>query len=157
MRRSGVLLYRWSDAGPLKGWLGHMGGPFWAREDKRAWSISKGLFGEDEDALAAAQREFHEEVGAAAPADDYLALGDFRQGSGKVITVFTAHAPRFAPKCIDSNTFELEWPARSGRMPRFSKIDDARWFPLEVAREKATPGQVAILHALAGRLGTRSR
>lgn len=133
-RSAGLLLYRFSDAGALEVWLGHMGGPFWARRDERAWSIPKGLFGEGEDALTAALREFLEEVGTAAPADDYLALGEFRQASGKVITAFAGRAPHFAPERFSSNTFELEWPPHSGRMQRFPEIDDARWFPLDLAR-----------------------
>ena len=152
VRSAGMLLYRFAPAGGLEVWLAHMGGPFWAGKDDRAWTIPKGLIDPGEDDLAGALREFQEEIGTAAPADDYLALGDFRQASGKVVVAFAGRAPDFAPERIASNTFELEWPPRSGRLREFPEIDDARWFELETARAKVTKGQVAILDALAARV-----
>ncbi len=83
-------------------------------------------------------------------------LGEFRQASGKIITAFAGESD-FAPELISSNTFELEWPPRSGRMRDFPEIDDARWFPLDAAREKVTKGLVHILDALARSLGLEAR
>ena len=90
-----------------------------------AWSIPKGEYLDDEDPLAAAQREFAEEMGTPAPPADYIPLGAFRQPSGKVITVFTAEAGFFAPERIVSNTFPLEWPKGSGTVQNFPEVDGA--------------------------------
>ena len=149
VRSAGILLYRRApaDAG-LEVWIAHMGGPFWARKDERAWSVPKGEYTEGEDPLAAALREFQEEMGTPAPAAEYTHLGDFRQPSRKVITVFAAEAA-FDPEAIRSNTFPLEWPKGSGRIQDFPEIDDARWLPEQEARLKLVKGQVQILDALA--------
>lgn len=155
VRSAGILLYR---RGPdaagtgVQVWIAHMGGPFWAGKDARAWSVPKGEYVDGEDPLAAALREFEEEMGTPAPAADYLHLGDFRQPSRKVITVFAAEAA-FAPEVIRSNTFPLEWPKGSGRIQDFPEIDDARWFPEQEARLKLVKGQVPILDALTGQVG----
>lgn len=150
MRRSaGILLHRDGPEG-LEVWIAHMGGPFWARKDERAWSIPKGELdpGETDD-LAAARREFAEETGMPAPAAEYVALGAFRSASGKVVAVFAAEAPDFAPEQIRSNAFELEWPPRSGRTQAFPEVDRAAWVPLPRARELLAAGQVPALDALA--------
>lgn len=145
---AGILLYRRMDPGGFEVWIAHMGGPFWARKDAHAWSIPKGEYGEDEDPLAAALREFAEEMGTPAPAADYRLLGAFRQPSGKVITVFTAEQD-FQPERIASNTFPLEWPKGSGRIQDYPEIDDARWFPEPEARLKLVKGQLPVLDTLA--------
>ncbi|MFJ6027283.1 NUDIX domain-containing protein [Pseudarthrobacter sp. NPDC092424] len=152
VRSAGILLYRRRTDAVLEVWIAHMGGPFWAGKDERAWSVPKGEYLEDEDPLVAALREFHEEMGTPAPATEYTHLGDFRQPSGKVITVFAAEAA-FDPEAIRSNTFPLEWPRGSGRVQDFPEIDDARWFPAQDARLKLVKGQVPILHALVAHLG----
>jgi predicted NUDIX family NTP pyrophosphohydrolase len=144
---AGILLYRRPDPALLEVWIAHMGGPFWARKDTHAWSIPKGEYNDDEDPLAAALREFAEEMGTPAPAADYRNLGRFRQPSGKVITVFAAEQD-FRPDRIASNTFPLEWPKGSGRIQHFPEIDDARWFTGEEARLKLVKGQLPVLDAL---------
>ncbi|TPW70313.1 NUDIX domain-containing protein [Schumannella sp. 10F1B-5-1] len=149
MRSAGLLLHRGSpDA--LEVFIAHMGGPFWARKQEHAWSIPKGEFDDDEAPLEAALREFTEEIGAPAPvaADDCVPLGEFRQRSGKVVTVFTARAPGFEVDAVRSNSFETEWPPRSGRMQSFPEIDDARWVALDDARSLLVTGQVPALDAL---------
>jgi predicted NUDIX family NTP pyrophosphohydrolase len=144
---AGILLYRRPGPADLEVWIAHMGGPFWARKDAHAWSIPKGEYGDDEEPLAAALREFAEEMGTPAPAADYRELGRFRQPSGKVITVFAAEQD-FQPERIESNTFPLEWPRGSGRIQHHPEIDDARWFPAEEARLKLVKGQLPVLDAL---------
>ena len=128
--------------------VGHMGGPFWARRDDGAWSIPKGEYDSDEDALAAAEREFAEELGIAAPAGARIELGEVRQPSGKVVTVWAVEAEvdlaGFQP-----GTFELEWPRGSRRIRTFPEIDRAEWFDLDTARVKLVSGQVAFLDRLA--------
>jgi predicted NUDIX family NTP pyrophosphohydrolase len=151
-RSAGLLLHRDGPDG-LEVWIAHMGGPFWAKKDERAWSIPKGELDEGEtDDLAVARREFAEEMGVPAPAADYALLGDFRYSSGKVVAVFAAAAPDFAPAEIRSNTFELEWPPRSGRVQAFPEVDRAAWVPLPRARELLVAGQVPALDALEERL-----
>ncbi|MHC6591362.1 NUDIX domain-containing protein [Arthrobacter sp. C152] len=156
---AGLLLYRQDPvSGPAPGdglrvWIAHMGGPFWARKDAHAWSIPKGEYAEGEDPLAAALREFAEEMGTPAPEAGYRLLGRFRQPSGKLIMVFAAEAD-FQPDTISSNTFPLEWPKGSGRIQDFPEIDDARWFPEQEARLKLVKGQLPILDALAAHVRT---
>jgi predicted NUDIX family NTP pyrophosphohydrolase len=144
---AGILLYRRTARSELEFWIAHMGGPFWAHKDARAWSIPKGEYLQDEDPMVAAKREFAEEMGAPPPTADYIELGSFRQPSGKVITVFTAESD-FAPEAIVSNTFSLEWPKGSGTVRSFPEIDDAAWTREPDARTKLVKGQVPILDAL---------
>ncbi len=146
MRSCGILLYRRGRDGALV-WIGHMGGPYWARKDAAAWSIPKGEPLEAESDLDAALREFAEEIGQPAPDEEYERLGDFRQPSGKVVTVFAGHTD--APVgFVASNDFELEWPPHSGRIQRFPEIDRAEWVPRAEAEEKMVKGQRAVLDAL---------
>lgn len=152
VKSAGLLLYRRTDNKPLEVWIGHMGGPFWARKDERAWSVPKGEYADDEDPLTAARREFAEEMGSPPPAVEYIHLGDFRQPSRKTITVYAAEAD-FNPDRIVSNTFPLEWPRGSGRIQEFPEIDRAEWLPEPVARTKLVAGQVPILDALLRHLG----
>ena len=143
---AGILLFRHGPAG-LEVFIAHMGGPFWARKDAHAWSIPKGEYSPPEDAFSAAKREFREEIGVDAPDADYLPLGDVRYSSGKVVTVFAAESDLEVSEVV-SNTFEVEWPPRSGKLASFPEIDDARWVPLADARVKLVAGQLPALDAL---------
>lgn len=155
VRSAGILLYRRDPASDLQFWIAHMGGPFWARKDARAWSVPKGEYSEDEDPWVAAQREFAEEMGVPAPAADYQLLGSFRQPSGKVITVFTAESD-FSSERIVSNTFPLEWPKGSGVITDFPEIDRAEWATEAEARTRLVKGQLPILEALVAKLRSGS-
>jgi predicted NUDIX family NTP pyrophosphohydrolase len=150
---AGILLYRFGGAG-IEVLLGHMGGPFWARKDDGAWSIPKGEHGPDEEPLAVARREFEEELGSPVPGDELQPLGRHRVTSGKVLTVWAAEGDLDATACR-SNTFELEWPPRSGRIQEFPEIDRAAWFAVEVARTKLVKGQVLFLDRLLETLSGR--
>src|SRR5688500_7054547 len=152
---AGILLYRQRAPADLEVWIAHMGGPFWAHKNDRAWSIPKGEYLQDEDPLVAAKREFAEEMGVPAPAVDYVELGSFRQPSGKVITVYTAESD-FDPERIVSNTFSLEWPKGSGTVQSFPEIDDAIWATEPEARTKLVKGQQPILDALIQHLRNKS-
>jgi predicted NUDIX family NTP pyrophosphohydrolase len=143
---AGILLYRRAPGG-LEVFIAHMGGPFWSRKDAHAWSIPKGEFAPAEDAFAAARREFREEIGVDPPDAAYVSLGDVRYPSGKVVTVFAAEADLEVTEVV-SNTFELEWPPRSGKRASFPEVDDARWVPLADARVKLVAGQLPALDAL---------
>jgi predicted NUDIX family NTP pyrophosphohydrolase len=149
-RSAGLLLYR--RAPGLEVLLGHMGGPFFARRDDGAWTIPKGEYGADEEPLAAARREFAEELGTAPPAlAEYHPLGSVRQRNGKEVTAW-AVAGDFDIATVVSNTFELEWPPRSGRRQSFPEIDRAAWFDLAAARPKVIAGQAVFLDRLAALL-----
>lgn len=146
---AGILLYRGVGDG-VQVFLVHPGGPFWARKDEAAWSIPKGMADPSEDAQAAARREFAEEVGAV-PAGELTPLGSFKQSGGKTIVAF-ALAGDFDPAALKSNTIELEWPPRSGRMLTIPEVDRAGWFGLETAALKLHVGQRPILAAFRARI-----
>jgi len=139
---AGILLYRRAEG--LEIFAGHMGGPFWAKKTEQSWSIPKGIYTDEEEPLAAALREFTEEIGTEPPAANYSLLGEYRQASGKRLTVFAAESD-FAFEFLDSNTFELEWPPRSGKIQEFPELDEARWLTLDDARVKLVKGQLAML------------
>ena len=143
---AGVLLHRTGPDGAVQVLLAHMGGPFWARKDEGAWSIPKGEHPETEDPRAAARREFAEELGSPAPDGELRALGTVRSGS-KVIAAF-ALAGDLDVDHIVSNTFELEWPPRSGRRQSFPEVDRAAWFGMDEARTKIVKSQQAFLDRL---------
>jgi predicted NUDIX family NTP pyrophosphohydrolase len=126
--------------------LVHPGGPFWARRDAGAWSIPKGEYDDGEDALAAARREFLEELGAEPPSG-LVDLGTVRQKNGKEVRAYLGSGDLDVGAVV-SNTFTIEWPPRSGRMAEFPEIDRAEWFSLEDARVKLNPAQVAFLDRL---------
>jgi predicted NUDIX family NTP pyrophosphohydrolase len=149
-RSAGILLHRIRDA-VQEVLLVHPGGPFWARKDAGAWSIPKGEYGEDEDPVACARREFEEELGVPAPAAEELTeLGTVRQRGGKRVTAWAAPGDLDAD-AIRSNTFTLEWPPRSGTFREFPEVDRAAWLPLQQAREKINPAQAEFLDRLASR------
>jgi predicted NUDIX family NTP pyrophosphohydrolase len=142
---AGLLLYRRQPE--VEVLLGHMGGPFWARKDDRAWSIPKGEYQPDEEAFAAARREFAEELGSAPPEVDYLDLGSEQLPGGKVLRVWAGESD-FDASAIVSNSFDLEWPPRSGRLEAFPEIDRADWFAPDVARVKLVASQVVFVERL---------
>lgn len=127
--------------------LVHPGGPFFARRDDGAWSIPKGLYEPGEDARMAAAREFAEELGTPLPAGEEWDLGEVRLPSGKRLIVFAVRAD-FDTSQVHSNSFELEWPPKSGHTQRFPEVDRAEWFDLETARRKLSKGQPEFLDRL---------
>jgi predicted NUDIX family NTP pyrophosphohydrolase len=152
-RSAGVLLWQRERRG-VRVLLVHPGGPFWAKKDAGAWSIPKGEFAEGEEALAVARRELVEELGpaaqvvAAARDDAFVALGEAKQKGGKVVTGFALEAD-FDVTQLASNSFELEWPPRSGRKRTFPEVDRAGWFDLDEARVKILVGQLPFVTAIA--------
>jgi len=130
--------------------LVHPGGPFWARKDLGAWSLPKGEYLEGEEPLAAALREFEEETGVT-PHGPFLALGEIRQPSGKVIAAWAFEGDCDCAK-IQSNLFSMEWPRGSGKTREFPEIDRGEWFGLDAAREKILKGQAAFLDRLMERI-----
>lgn len=146
-RSAGILLHR-RQGGELEVLLVHPGGPFWARRDEGAWSIPKGEYDADEDALTAARREFEEELGTVPPAGPTDDLGEIRQKGGKLVRAFAIEGDLDVRR-ITSNTFSLEWPPRSGRMIQVPEVDRAQWFALDEAGKKINRAQVELLERLA--------
>jgi predicted NUDIX family NTP pyrophosphohydrolase len=144
-RSAGILLYRHGGDG-LEVLLVHPGGPFWARKDLGAWSIPKGEYDDGEDAEVCARREFSEELGSPAPGV-LVDLGTVRQKNRKEVRAFFGEGDVDVAGVV-SNTFEMEWPPRSGRMQSFPEIDRAEWFTAEEAREKINPAQAGFLDRL---------
>jgi predicted NUDIX family NTP pyrophosphohydrolase len=144
---AGILLHRTGTTG-LEVLLAHPGGPFYVRKDDGVWTVPKGEYEADEEPLAAAVREFTEELGSPPPDGDRVPLGEARQNSGKVNIVW-AIAGDFDADHIRSNTFPMEWPPRSGRIRQIEEIDRAAWFPMETARRKIRPAQLPFLDRLA--------
>ena len=143
---AGLLLYRRS-AGEPEVLIIHMGGPFWARMDERAWSIPKGEYDETEVPLAAELREKSEELGSTAPDRELDSLGEIRQPKGKRITVFAVEGD-FDATTAHSNTFTLEWPKGSGRVREYPEADRAEWYDIATAREKLVKCLVPFLDRL---------
>jgi predicted NUDIX family NTP pyrophosphohydrolase len=148
---AGILLHRRREGdGELEVLLVHPGGPAWAKRDIGAWSIPKGEYEREDDPLAAARREFEEELGSPAPAGDASDLGEVKQKSGKIVRAW-ALAGDLDVDAVHSNTFQFEWPPRSGKLIEIPEVDRAEWFSLDAAREKINPAQVALLDRLAER------
>jgi predicted NUDIX family NTP pyrophosphohydrolase len=137
-RSAGIMLYRRAGTS-LEVLLVHPGGPFWARKDLGAWSIPKGEYAQGEEPLDVARREFAEETGARIEGE-CVPLGELVQPSRKVVTAFAAEGD-FDPATLTSNTFELEWPPKSGRKATFPEVDRAQWFMPAEAEQKILKGQ----------------
>ncbi|SDG95271.1 NUDIX domain-containing protein [Pseudonocardia sp. WMMC193] len=152
---AGILLHR-ERAGRVEVLLGHMGGPFWSRKDAAAWSIPKGELDDGEEPVAAARREFAEELGFPAPAGELRELGHVVQsGRRKTVLGFALAGDvpdelvaAVADRPDEGDWVEIEWPRHSGRLLRFPEIDRAGWFDLDTAREKLVKGQRAFLDRL---------
>jgi predicted NUDIX family NTP pyrophosphohydrolase len=148
-RSAGIVLYRLKNR-ELEIFLVHPGGPFWINKDAGAWSIPKGEIEEGEDPLAVAVREFKEETGQQITGD-FEQLQPVKQKAGKIITAWAVKGNVDENRII-SNTFEIEWPPKSGKMRAFPEIDKAEWFGIADARDKINPGQVGLLDELIHKL-----
>ena len=156
-RSAGILLFRHHARGQTPDvMLGHMGGPFWTRKDEGAWSIPKGEYADGDDPLVAARREFLEEMGSPAPDGVLLDLGEVRQSGGKVVRAWAVEGDLDATGVV-SNTFELEWPPKSGQLQSFPEIDRAEWFDLDTAAAKIVHGQRELLTRLRTAITSRVR
>lgn len=146
---AGLLMYRKRE-GRLEVLLVHPGGPFFKNKDDGAWTIPKGEVEPEEDLLAAAKREFEEELGFA-PIGEFQPLAPVKQKGGKVVHAW-AFAGDCEPTAAMSNSFSLEWPPRSGKQAEFPEIDRAEFFSLDAAKVKINAAQVALLEELAAKL-----
>ena len=144
-KAAGILLYR-KKGSSLEIFLIHPGGPFWANKDESAWSIPKGEFLENEDPLTAAKREFQEETGFSVEGP-FASIGSIKRSSGKVVQAWACEGDLDA-SAIQSNSFRLEWPPRSGKFQDFPEADRAEWFSLDMARRKILKVQMPFLEKL---------
>jgi predicted NUDIX family NTP pyrophosphohydrolase len=150
---AGLLLYR-KRGGQTEVFLVHPGGPLWKSKDQGAWSIPKGEFGDDEEPLEAAKREFQEETGFTA-SGEFRPLQPIRQPSGKIVHAWAQESDLDADT-VKSNSFSMEWPRNSGQMAQFPEIDRAAWFSIETARRKLLKGQLPFLDQLQQALAAAS-
>jgi predicted NUDIX family NTP pyrophosphohydrolase len=151
---AGLLMFRKSPKG-LEVLLAHPGGPYFRNKDEGAWTIPKGEAAEGEELLARARIEFEEELGIAAPAAaNWIALGSVKQKGGKTVRAWAFEGDCPTDFVTVSNTFDLEWPPRSGRMQQFPEIDRAEFFSIEEARRKIKEAQIAFLDRLIEALRT---
>jgi predicted NUDIX family NTP pyrophosphohydrolase len=149
---AGILFYRQSDRG-LEVLLAHPGGPFWAKKDLGAWTIPKGEVNEGEELLAAAHREFQEEMGSQV-VGHLVALGELRQRSGKIVHAWAVQS-EFDITQLTSSPFDMEWPRGSGKMRSFPEVDRAAWFDIPEARRRILPSQAEFLERLLKAVGGR--
>ena len=147
-RSAGLLLFRRTSS--LEVFLVHPGGPFWSKKDDGAWTVPKGEYGESEDPLAAARREFEEETGFTRDGN-FLPLGEVKQTGGKIVVAWALEGD-IDPGQVRSNTFSLEWPPKSGKIREFPEVDRACWFSPAEARRKILPAQTPFLVRLAEHL-----
>lgn len=148
-KSAGIIFYRFKNGLP-EFLLVHPGGPFWVKKDLGAWSIPKGEILEDEDPLDAAIRETEEETGIKA-SGNFIELTPVKQKSGKLVFAWAVEG-NFDTREIKSNSFELEWPPKSGNKKSFAEVDKAQWFLMDEARKKIVPGQLPLIEELMGRL-----
>ncbi|MDP9099189.1 MAG: NUDIX domain-containing protein [Verrucomicrobiota bacterium] len=141
--------------GQLEVLLAHPGGPYFRNKDDGAWTIPKGEAADGEDLFARARIEFEEELGIAAPAAaNWIALGSVKQKGGKMVHAWGFEGDWPADFVAVSNTFDLEWPPRSGQIQQFPEVDRAEFFSLEQARRKIKEAQIAFLDRLVEALGS---
>lgn len=146
-KSAGLLVYRQNGAN-VEVLLVHPGGPFWAKRNLGAWSIPKGEYSDDENAMTTAKREFEEELGHPSPAGDFVDLGTIVQTNKKQVRAWAVEG-ELDTNNIQSNSFEMEWPPKSGRQQKFPEVDRAEWVPLQQAAAKMHTGQGAFVERLA--------
>lgn len=152
MRTSaGLLVYRFKDGQP-EVFIVHNGGPYWAKKDDGVWSLPKGEIEEGDEPLATAKREFLEETGLPLPEGDIFELGKITYPKGDKEVIAWAVEGDFDISLLKSNTFEMEWPPRSGKRREFPEIDRGGWFTLQEAASKLFPPNLLFLERLASHL-----
>jgi predicted NUDIX family NTP pyrophosphohydrolase len=143
---AGILLYRNTNQ-QLEVFLVHPGGPFFKNKDEGSWSIPKGEFLDDEEALVAAKREFEEETGQKISDGNFIKLTPVTQKSGKIVHAWAIEGD-IDHEIIESNLFEMEWPPKSGKIASFPEVDRAGWFDVGTAKIKVNPAQAKLIDEL---------
>jgi predicted NUDIX family NTP pyrophosphohydrolase len=153
-RSAGILAYRFHQE-RLQVLLVHPGGPFYVKKEQGVWSIPKGEYEDPEDALAVAKREFEEETGNKINGAKFTELSPVKLKSGKTISAWAVETD--LDHCfISSNTFEMEWPPKTGKMQSFPEVDKAEWLNMGDARNKIHPAQLPLLNELEQHITTSS-
>lgn len=152
VQSAGILVFRRQPQ--LEVFLVHNGGPFFARRDDGFWTVPKGVQEDDEDLFITAQREFQEETGLPLPKGELIEMDTVKQVNNKEVTIWAVEGD-LDPSKLKSNTFELEWPPRSGKIQTFPEIDRGEWFDLPRAAIKMNAGQAEVLTRLAEKLGVQ--
>lgn len=152
-KSAGIVAYKFVDK-KMQVYLVHPGGPFWKNKDAGAWSIPKGEYEDGEEAMEVAIKEFEEETGNKIDVSNFITLPSVKQVGGKVITAWAVETD-FEQAFISSNTFELEWPPKSGRMQTFPEVDNAGWFSVEAAAIKLNKAQFSLISSLIELVGER--
>jgi len=152
---AGILVYRVTSDN-IEVLLVHPGGPFWSKKDDGAWFIPKGEIEPGEEPLAAALREFREELGIDPPPGEPRELGTVKNKGGKLIHAWALPGD-LDLQAFKSNTFSLEWPPRSGKSREFPEVDRAQYFGVEHALQKMHPAELPLVQRLLEQLGDRSR
>ena len=145
---AGILLFRRPARAGLEVFLVHPGGPLFVKKDAGHWSIPKGEIEHGEDLLAAAVRELAEEVGLSIDPSGALALGSIVQKSGKVVHAWAIEVDAGLEIVVRSNTFEMEWPPRSGLRQRFPEVDRGAFFSTDEAKARINPAQIPLIDRL---------
>ena len=148
-RSAGIIVFKVVES-ELMIFLVHPGGPYWQKKNEGAWSIPKGEFNDDEDALEAAKREFAEETGFTITGN-FIELTPIKQKSGKMVYAWAVENTIDA-ESIKSNSFTIEWPPKSNKMMTFPEVDKAAWFTIDVAKTRINPAQTALIDELAIKL-----
>lgn len=143
-KSAGIICYRFNSNNELQVLLVHPGGPFFQNKDAGVWSVPKGEYSDEEDPHKSAIREFYEETGNRISGHDFITLEPVKIKSGKIIQTWAIEED-FEPAYISSNTFEVEWPPRTGIVKSYPEADKAEWFLTEDAKIKIHPGQLAII------------
>jgi predicted NUDIX family NTP pyrophosphohydrolase len=150
---AGILLYR-RNGNALEVLIAHPGGPFFSNKEAGAWSIPKGETAEGESLEETARREFREEMGFEARGP-LFPLGEIRMKSGKIVHAWATDGTGADFAQFKSNTFQMEWPPRSGQVAEFPEVDRAEFVSMAVAREKLNPALVPLLERLEKTLAQR--
>ena len=143
---AGLMMFRRKD-NALEVLLVHPGGPFWKNKDEGAWTVPKGEASPGEDLISRAQTEFEEEIGFS-PSGGYISLGSIKQAGGKTVHAWAFEGDLPNDFVLNSNTFEMEWPPRSGKFAEFPEVDRAEFFPEEIARQKINRAQIELINRL---------
>lgn len=152
---AGAVVWRRDAHGALEVLIVHPGGPFFAKKDLGSWSIPKGEIEDDQDPMDTAARELLEETGLA-PETPFETLGTIKQKSGKVVHGFAVDGTGCeVPKGHRPPQVRIEWPPGSMRELAFDEVDQIAWTPIDVAREKLNPAQVALLDRLVEHLAQK--
>ena len=154
-KSAGILLYKIKNNEPFF-FLVHPGGPFWKKKELHAWSIPKGEIENNEDPFRTALREFYEETGKQMAPNKAIPLSPIQQKGGKTVYAWAIEGD-LDPNDIKSNTLQMEWPPKTGKIIEFPEVDKAGWFNISEAKNKINPAQYALIEELVDLLKSENK